>query len=92
MDDLHRRALIRGVAPFAGVAVIGSILVSALGGSDSEATSSPTPTSSTAIVGRASGTAGMAHLGAGRAAPSYGDLVSTVPTRGLDHGVRRSLG
>ena len=80
MDDLHRRALIRGVATFAGVAVIGSILVSALSGGDSEATSSPTPTTAPppSSVAPPAPQAWLSWVPGGLP-PSYGDLVSTVP-------------
>jgi len=80
MDDLHRRALIRGVATFVGVAVIGSILVSALGGGDSDATSSPTPTTAPppSSVAPPAPQAWLTWVPGGLP-PSYGDLVSTVP-------------
>src|SRR3954452_14744981 len=80
MDALERRALIRGVATFVGVAVIGSTIVWLGGRSDA---GSATPTSSATPSSRASAPAPppeawLAWVPGGL--PSgFGDLVSTVP-------------
>jgi hypothetical protein len=80
MDDLHRRALVRGVGTFAAVAVVGSSLVWALGrgGDTSAATPSvePSPTVSVSVAPPAP----LAWLTwvPGGLPPGYGDLVNTV--------------
>ena len=81
MDELHRRALTRGIATFLAVAAIGSMLVWVLGrGGDSAATASSAPTQSAPSTSVAPPTpqAWLTWVPGGLPA-SYGDLVSTVP-------------
>jgi len=81
MNDLHRRALVRGVATFATVAFVGSILAWALDGGDGEAATSPSssvsPSPSVSVAPPAPST-WLTWVPGGLPA-SYGDLVSTVP-------------
>jgi len=80
MEDLHRRALIRGVVTFLSVAILGSLLVAATGGGDTAtATSSigsePSPTVS---IAPAEPQAWLAWVPGGLPS-SFGDLVAGVP-------------
>ena len=81
MDDLHRSALIRGVATFAAVAVVGSVLVWTLDrASGTDATPVPTSSAPSASTSVAPPTpeAWLTWVPGGLP-PSYGDLVGTVP-------------
>jgi hypothetical protein len=80
MDDLHRRALIRGVTSFLAVAIVGSLLVSATGGEGGTAATTPTgsePTPSVSVA-PAEPQAWLAWVPGGLPA-SFGDLVAGVP-------------
>lgn len=81
MEDLHRRALTRGVVTFVAVAVVGSTLVWSLGRGDDTA-QSPAPTtggpSPSVSVTPPTPEAWLTWVPGGLP-PSFGDLVSTVP-------------
>jgi hypothetical protein len=81
MDDLHRRALLRGVTTFLAVAILGSLLVAvAGGGEDTSAATSPgasTPSPSVSPA-PAEPQAWLAWVPGGL--PSgFGDLIAGVP-------------
>ena len=80
MDDLHRRALVRGVTTFLAVAILGSLLVAATSGGGGEGTASPTgsePTPSVSVA-PAEPQAWLAWIPGGLPS-SFGDLVAGVP-------------
>src|SRR5215211_6716002 len=79
MDDLQRTALIRGVATFVIVAIVGSLLVSTTGG-DSAATSASASSSAepSVSVEPAEPEAWLAWVPGGLPS-SFGDLVAGVP-------------
>ncbi len=81
MDDLHRRALIRGVAAFAAVAILGSTIVWAIGRGGDEPVASTSSSASPSPSGSVAPAAPLSWLTwvPGGLPASYGDLVRTVP-------------
>jgi hypothetical protein len=79
MDDLHRRALIRGVTTFLAVAILGSLVVAAAGGGGAPvATPGATTPSTSASIAPAEPQAWLAWVPGGLPS-SFGDLVAGVP-------------